>query len=892
MQSKSKIIKVSEILEKLREKELLIRTREISPKTLFNSMKYPITDTRELEKRADTPKETSSFLPYICIEGTVYDGHTFIGQAVQSGIRLFIVEKEQKRDDIMQIIVKDSRKTLAVISNLFFDYPSSKLFMIGITGTNGKTSILRLIESVLSKLGKSVGSIGTLGYMINGEHHELERTTPDIKELHSILDETVLNGVQYVIMEVSSHALKLNRVFELKYNLAIFTNLTRDHLDFHPDMEDYYLGKKMLFDNLNGPALINTDDSYGARLFSEFTGEKYAISTNNYSNSDIRYKIHQSNLFETRFQLEFKGDYREKFVLQRANSSDFIIETPLLGSHNAFNITAALAAVNIITETFSDDTIAHLPDRLCGRLERVKNDIGLACFIDYAHTPEAIISVCKTIKEGLENTGKNNHKKGRIICVIGAGGDRDRGKRKEMTDAAFRYADLVIITTDNPRKENPADIICDMVQDYDPISNYWIAIDRRTAIEIAVSLAQIDDAILITGKGHEKYQEFSRERISFDDYKIAQQAIAKRVMMVKTAENLSDQTDINGYSPATIEVSIPLELMQVRLLLENNDYLAEELSWGRKKEEKQYRISRNQKRIEKLRSEGLTIDRKLFTAVSTDTRTIKDNTLFIALKGNTFNGHDYVESALANRSNWAIVAQDFPPYDNPDLDRRIIRVKSTIKAYATLAKKYRNLFHATLIAITGSSGKTTTKEYCSNILSVTHRVLKNIANENNLLGVAKTLFRLSPSHDYAVLEIGSNQVGEIELLADTCQPDIGMVINIGPSHLEFFHDLNGVFKEKSALLKRDLILRFIPGDDDFFSHFNDQYIRVSLADDSHHNNKHYHVEIISQTRDMSIFKIEGNTYSISSGTRFNVLNAAFAIVLARAVGLESESIQA
>ncbi len=900
MQSKCKIISLSAIIEKLKEERLLTKTRGISYSLLSASVNYPITDTRQpgkIDKTTSLSDTTTPLPSFICIKGTIFDGHRFVDEAIQSGIKLFFLEQEQDREDILQIVVKDTRKALAALADLFFEEPAKKIFLVGVTGTNGKTSIVKILENILLQQGMAVGSIGTLGYSINGKQYDLERTTPDITELHMIFKEMVQNDIKYVVMEVSSHSLKLDRVYGLEFDIAVFTNLSRDHLDFHPDMEDYYSSKKKLFDHLKGPAFINIDDPYGTRLWGDFSGVKYRISSDRKtdSNPDISYQIKKTALDSTDFEVTFGEEYSQNYLSGKDTHQTFKIKSPMLGSHNAFNITTAISVAKVITKNPISDLIASLPSNIPGRLERVKNKHNIYCFIDYAHTPEALFRTCRTITDGIKLTHRNRDitaKKRRFITVFGAGGDRDRGKRKEMTDAAFSYSDYVILTTDNPRSENPADIINDMVEHLDPISNYWIILDRKKAIETAVSLATENDVILIAGKGHEKYQELVGQRIPFDDYQIAQQAIIKIFEgRNESGTDSSIKADIEGFSPASIDLSVPVNLLVIRLLLEENDNLLKELSWQREKEQKVYRSEDNHVRIKNLESKGLTEHQHNIKAISTDTRTIRDYSLFFALKGKNFDGHDFVEIVLEKENNWAVVEHSFPVLTDRNQERRLIRVQNTHLAYATLAKKYRNLFKTTLIAITGSSGKTTTKEYCSNILSVNHRVLKNIANENNLLGVAKTLFRLSPSHDFAVIEIGSNKIGEIELLADTCQPDIGIVTNIGPSHLEFFHDLNGVFKEKSALLERDLTLGILPGNDELFSRYGNQFIRVSPLDGSSDNNNHYYVDVISKSDNRSEFKIAGDTYSISSGAYFNVLNAAYAVVLARTIGLDRDSIQ-
>ena len=893
------MIILGDILAQLDSAGLLIRTANISPQDHQKVVSYPLTDTRSLSSDRAISDTIRSF---ICIKGSIFDGHKFIPQAIDNGIKLIITEDCTQNIDVHQITVSNTRKVLARIASLYYEDPSQGLFLIGVTGTNGKTSIVRIIEQILRNEGLAVGSIGTLGYTINGQEYPLERTTPDITELHEILSDMRTQKVQYVVMEVSSHSLKLDRVYGLKFDLALFANLTREHLDFHPDMEDYYQSKKILFDYLKksgGFALINIDDQYGNRLFQETLGRKISISE---INGDIVYHIEKSDLVETRFLMEYGPRIRQE--LQADQNYSTLVSTPLLGKHNAFNITAALAAVTLALKNIPlQKAASFLPRAIKGRLQRVNNDHNISCFIDFAHTPDALNSVCKTIKEVLvqQNAKLGEYtRKGRFIVVIGAGGDRDRGKRSEMTDTILQYADYAFITSDNPRSENPADIVTDMTGHLHPLAHYWILLDRSEAISRAIGLTTERDVLLIAGKGHETYQVLSTGRIPFDDYQIALDAINKKFNTPQNAENrvrdLKSKlpvSNLEGYSPATIELAMALELLQVRLLLERNNDLNN--YWSLNSQQTSTPENHNPERINELREAGLAEHNQIFFNISTDTRTIKDHTLFFALKGENFDGHKYLAEALKNDHNWAVVDRDFDQDAvgiNSIDGQRLIRVQNVTDAYAMLAKKYRSLYYLPVIAITGSCGKTTTREYCHQVLSSEgESVLQNISNENNIIGVSKTLFRLSPTHRYAILELGSNHFGEIGHLADLTEPEIGIVTNVGPSHLEFFNDLEGVFQEKSSLLRRDLWFGIINQDDEYLARLSGKLFRITSKPDNSLDESLQRVQIEKISPDESRFIVNNFQYTIPSELEFNIKNAAFAVVLASKLGFDHDSIQ-
>ena len=792
MQRNSKI-NCTEILNILQKNNLLLDICSVDEHFAYTGM---ATDSRQVLK-GDV---------FVCIPGFVTDGHLFAGKAVEMDAKLLIVEKQQKIN-IPQIVVNDSRKAASLLAKLFFDDPTSQFTLVGITGTNGKTTIATLIEMILRKKGMQTGFVGTFGYMINGRKFKTERTTPDIVELNRIFHQMAEVKVKYVVMEVSSHALALDRVYGLHFDAAVFTNLTHEHLDFHKTMNDYAKEKFKLFDNLaekNGTAFINIDDEYGKKLFANLNCPKRSIS---FQIGDIT--IHDCNCSLEGTELSYSVGKKIKKL-----------HTGLIGRYNAFNVVCACEVIQKICPEITDSFISEVFDKMPevpGRLEKVKNSRGIGIYVDYAHTPDALTNVLKTLSE---------LKQKRLICVFGAGGERDKTKRPEMLAAALNFSDLTIITNDNPRHEDPSDIIREIVGNTPPDKAFWIIRDREQAIRTAICNAQKGDIVLLAGKGHEKYQEVKNNKLEFNDSRIAG----------KYADHKKCENN---------RLSFPIDSLQLEFILED-------------------KIDDSSEQV--------------LEHISTDSRTIENNSLFFALQGENFDGHDYVEQVLQKNNCWAVVSRDYQSNA-----KRLIRVEDTLQAFGNLAKKYISLFRITTIAITGSFGKTTTKEYFYNILST--KALKTFSNENNLIGLPKTIFRLKSEYEYAILELGSNQFGEVARLTQISNPDIAVVTAIGTSHLEFLIDEEGVFKEKSALLKHDVKLRLFPTDDDRFEEFTGKTFGSGDSAD-------YHITKIESDTRTTRFCLNDKQYSIPTPYKEYSLNAAIAIALATEIGLSGKEIQA
>jgi MurE/MurF fusion protein len=787
--SDSNKINYSDIIKVLTEERLLIREVNGIEVTAFTKLE---TDSRKI----------SANDVFICIKGFESDGHLFAPKARESGADLFIVQHVLPFKK-PQIVVSDSRRAAALLARLFFDDPTSKFKLVGITGTNGKTTVANITENILQMNNVSTGLIGTLGYSINGQHFVSDRTTPDIIDLNRIFVKMVEAGVDVVVMEVSSHSLALERVYSLRFAIGLFTNLTQDHLDFHIDLENYADSKFILFEYVqenNGISIVNIDDFYGKSFFDRIFTKKIGIS---YEKSDFKFSVLNQSTKGSNFNLQDTQFY-----------------TNLIGKFNIFNVAAAIAIIKNVAPRINEAQIKEALNYIQpvkGRLQRVEYYKDFGVYVDYAHTPDALSNVLGTLRS-------LPHR--RLLCVFGAGGGRDKSKRPKMLDAVLSYADFCIITNDNPRSEKPEAIINDIVNGADLNEKFWIIRDRKIAIETMIQAAQSGDLVLIAGKGHETYQEINGVKTYFDDIEVA----------ASVSETENDPKDL----------TFPIDPFMLKLLYNE---------------------------------ETLVPDEQILEQVSTDSRSIGDNQLFFALVGENFDGHNYVNEILKNNSCWAVVNKDFP-LEHP----HIIRVEDTLQAYGRLAAKYRFNFSTKIIAITGSIGKTTTKEYLTNILAQVDNTLCTYGNENNLIGVPKTIFKLRTDHEYAVIELGTNQFGEIQRLTEITHPDLGIITSIGASHLEFLINEENVFNEKTALFNVEGMVKFFPADDNRFSEIDGITFGSSKS-------AVYNIENIKTVDDSTEFLINDHKFSIPTPYQKFTLNAMIAVAVCRELGIPASEIQ-
>ena len=707
---------------------------------------------------------------FVALKGSVVDGHGFVQQAVTRGCSCVVVEDvPEPLPDVAVVRVNDSHGALGILSAALHGFPARSMTMIGLTGTNGKTTVSWMIEQVLQNSGCRVGVIGTVNYRYpdrsgNPVVEKAALTTPDPVLLQQLLRTMADQGVTHVVMETSSHALLQKRLEGIFFDLGVFTNLSRDHLDFHGNMEEYFAAKKLLFSRFlkkDGRAVIVTDQgeqdkNWGERLCKELArnGGHIPILTCGFDRSctvqadSLRQDI---NGFSCRLGLAGK-------------KIDF--SSRLTGRYNVLNVLAAAGVgVGLGMEPKQIAAGLQMVKRVPGRLERVQlpgADDGdqPAIFVDYAHTPDALRNVLQTLKSLALR---------RVICVFGCGGDRDRGKRPLMGAVAAELADLSIVTSDNPRSEDPETIVREVAVELRSAGiveltaadlftekgtmGFTCITDRKTAIHLGCSTAGSEDIVLIAGKGHEDYQILGQERIFFDDRIEA----------------------LNG------------------LLRWNTSHLLKATGG---------RVSGGNQRC-------------LLNSVSTDTRRLKRGDIFIALAGENFDGHDYVSTAVESGAGAVIIHREVPKLPAGVL---VIRVEDTLQALGDLAAYRRRLLHRNLkvAAITGSSGKTTVKEMTAAIFSRHLQsvdtgidpLLKTRGNFNNLIGLPLSLLPVEAGHRMAILEMGMNRPGEIERLVEIADPDIGCITNIQAAHLEGLGSIEGVARAKGELfvgMRRDTV---------------------------------------------------------------------------------------
>lgn len=469
-------------------------------KVLCNSEDVDITSLTIDSRKA---KEGSLF---ICIKGFTTDGHTYIQKAYEQGCRAFIIERDIDilPENAYVVRVDDSRAALNHIAKAFYNDPSSKLKMIGITGTNGKTSTSYFMEAILKQAGIKTGVIGTIEIRVNGKKKDIPfatSTTPDTIELNAILD-IMKDEASHVVMEVSSHSLELKKVDSIAFDTAIFTNLTQDHLDFHKTMENYCAAKAKLF-KMCKKAVINADDPWSDKITE---GSKAQITTFSIDKpSDFKAENIQYLMDRVLFTVNIDG-------------KDIPFDLDIPGRFSVYNALGVIAAaynmgIDIPTIQKGIASIKGVP----GRIQEIPNNKGFNVFVDYAHTPDGLENVISAVRE---------FTKGRIITVFGCGGDRDKKKRPIMGDISAKLSDITIITSDNPRTEDPDAILNDIEPAVKAITeNYERYVDRKEAIYRAIALAKEGDSVIIAGKGHENYEIFKDKTIHFDDSEVAAQAL-------------------------------------------------------------------------------------------------------------------------------------------------------------------------------------------------------------------------------------------------------------------------------------------------------------------------------------------------------------------------------
>ena len=456
-------------------------------------------------------RRLSPGMVFIAVPGENHDGHDFISTAIDRGAAAIICERNGfSSGRATKVKVTDARIALAVAAANFHGHPSRKLKVIGVTGTNGKTTVSFMVKHILEAAGIHAGLLGTIRYEIGDRVLPAQRTTPESSEIQAFMAQMIRAGCEACVMEVSSHALAQKRVHGVEFDLGIFTNLTQDHLDFHGDMESYYEAKKQLFTSIQegakpGAAILNIDDSFGSRLARETSAEV-----------QLTYGLDESaKLRATEFQL----DHGETSFTAETPAGRFAVRMPLIGRHNIYNALAAIGAglalrVPIAKIQVALRTMPSVP----GRLERISAGQPFSVFVDYAHTDDALQHVLRTVREITP---------GRVLLAFGCGGARDTDKRAKMGKVAALLAHHTTITSDNPRRESPASIAAQIEAGFTSIrpDQFTVELDRAQAIRELVGLARPGDTVLIAGKGHETYQEFEDTVVPFDDRVHAREAL-------------------------------------------------------------------------------------------------------------------------------------------------------------------------------------------------------------------------------------------------------------------------------------------------------------------------------------------------------------------------------
>ncbi len=729
------------------------------------------------------------FLAYI---GARSDGRDYIEQAVAQGAAAIVFEDAGtdrtqellaalQAQGVQVLAVRGLKHLLGAIASSWYGNPSQKMTVVAVTGTNGKTSCTQWLADILTANSKPCGVIGTLGIRmpqagLPQDHEQTGLTTPDAVSLHRALAQMHAAGAVAVAIEASSIGIAEGRMDGLQVDIAVFTNLTRDHLDYHGDMSAYEAQKARLFawSGLRA-AVVNVDDPAGLRLagsvLARTAGGAEPVSLRGFSLGDVPVEVPEglALLRATDLHATSQGMV---FTLAMGTST-VQIATPLLGAHNVANL-LAVAGVLLELGWPAQRVAAALSSAQAapGRLQAVALPGEVAgngaplVVVDYAHSPDALERALDALGPVALARG------GRRICLFGCGGDRDAGKRPQMAQVAYAHAEAVVVTSDNPRSESAQDIVDQILAGLPTSAVVTVELDRGRAIRQTILAASPDDVILLAGKGHESYQEIAGVRHSFSD---ADEAAAVLAAYPKTAA-----------SSGLMSLADAAEAMRGVL-------------------------------------HGAADPRELFTGVSTDSRAIASGELFIALSGEHFDGHAYVETAAAQGAVAAVVQR---PVEGLALAQ--IVVPESRAALGMLAAAWRARFSIPVVGVTGSNGKTTTKEMIAAIFAAAYGQSESLAtqgNFNNDIGVPLTLMRLRPEHRCAVIELGMNHPGEIAQLTQIAAPTVGLVNNAQREHQEFMQTVDAVARENGAViagLPQDGVAVF-PGDD----HYTDIWMEMA-----------------------------------------------------------------
>ena len=680
----------------------------------------------------DDSREVEPGDVFVAVRGIRADGHAFISTAIERGAAAIVVEREMDAK-IPQVIVPNGAAALGAMIARSLGDPARAMTLVGVTGTNGKTTTTYLVEAILRAAGHATGVIGTVSYRWGGQTFDAPYTTPTPRVLHETFAKMKAAGVTHVVMEVSSAALAMERMAGTRFAVAAFSNLTQDHLDVHGSMAGYAAAKRRLFaEYLDGTAVVNVDDPAGEAMAN---GCAKVLRVSIEGSADVWVTAQSSTV---------RGITA---TIATPRGTVAIVAKPLIGKYNVENLALAtgIAEALGIDHAAIADGIAALAG-VPGRVERVPNDADLDIFVDYAHTPDALVNVLSALRPLTRR---------RLICVVACGGDRDPTKRPKMGAAVAELADLAVVTSDNPRTEDPRAII-DAILPSVPRPAF-VDVDRRTAIRAAIDAATPGDVVVIAGKGHEDYQILGTTKIHFDDRVEAKLATTLRAYrMVHEAAHDADKGRVKHGTP-------------------------------------------------KREPDGFTpaggSDGQIFRVVI-DSRIAAPGDLYVSIRGETHDGHLFADAAIAAGASAVMVERELA------VGVPQIIVGDARLALGKLAHAHRMRWAVPavegqdtkqIVAITGSAGKTTTKELAGAALAAAGTTHAAEGSLNNETGVPLTLLGLRAFHQFGVIEMGMRGAGQIEYLTKIAEPDVAVVVNAGTAHIELLGSTEAIARAKAEI---------------------------------------------------------------------------------------------
>ncbi len=698
---------------------------------------------------------------FVAVRGRSVDGHAFVDTAIGRGAAAIVVERQLPAVKLPQFLVEDAAAVLGILVARSKGDPAARMTLVGITGTNGKTTTTFLVESILAAMGTMPGVIGTVSYRWAGKTVDAPYTTPTPAVLHDTIAQMRKDGVSHVVMETSSAALAMHRLAGVQFNAAAFSNLTQDHLDLHGTMDAYREAKQLLFREhvRGGAAVINVDDPEGDGMVAACTGARQILRVSA-SEAGQASLADASGAGSGSDKRELRPSQREaevqviwcestvRGIRARIRTPSGVLEVgnaALVGQYNVANLALAVGIAEGLGVPHAAivagiAALAGVP----GRVERVANDAGLDLLVDYAHTPDALRNVLTALRPLTAR---------RLICVFGCGGDRDPGKRPKMGAAVAELADLAVVTSDNPRTEQPQAIL-DMILPAVP-SPFFVHVDRRVAIGAAVAAAGPGDVVVIAGKGHEDYQILGTTKVHFDDREEAAAAAARRprwsldevcALTGGTLHSASEAPDAGARGAAA--------------------------------------------------SPGAA-GALLVSGVVIDSRAACPGNLFVAIRGEHHDGASFWPAAQAGGAVALVAAAPVPGAPT-------IVVADPTLALGKLAAAHRQWWRranpaARLVAITGSSGKTTTKQLTTAALAAADLTHSAVGSLNNETGLPLSLLGLRAHHRFGVVEMGMRGLGQIQYLTELARPDVAVVVNAGVAHLELLGSREAIAQAKGEI---------------------------------------------------------------------------------------------